>query len=489
MKVSLSLTCLLFALHSLANSSFSDDTVKNKSGKELIRLQTLEKLNPEDKSADYDINPSAPGFRLNWEEADDFVLPRLQKLDAISPFDLVYNDQVKSYIKMYSVNKRATTARILALSQMYFPLFEEELAKHNLPTELKCLAIVESALQARARSHAAAVGLWQFIPSTGKLYGLKMNAHLDERSDPVKATQAACRYLKSLYNIFENWELALAAYNSGPGTVNRAIRLSGGKRTYWEIYDHLPRETRGYVPAFIAVNYVVNYYKDHGIVPVTTDLKYCDFDTVQINNNTTVQAIAALIDEPVETLKFLNPSLKGSMIPGANQPFTFRVPKEKLVHFYRPREKGNRSKIEPETPLIASVETELHRVRKGETLYSIAKQHGLSLEEIKRFNDLASTKLRIGQSLVVSNPVSKATPIKVNDEEADHLKMAEALKPAKLDADLSPYAKIHVVEKGDTLWSIAQKYDGISVAELKKLNNLSNASLKPGQKIIISLGS
>jgi len=213
---------------------------------------------------------------------DKVYAERLAKLDYQSPFDLSYNDAVKQYILLYSVRKRELVSRIMAMSKLYFPMFEQLLDKYNLPLELKYLAVVESALNPDARSRTGARGLWQFMYTTGKMYNLTVNSYVDERSDPYKSTVAACEYFQYLYDTFGDWQLVLAAYNSGPGTVSRAIRRSGGKMNYWAIRPYLPKETQGYVPAFIAVNYVLNYTAEHNIFSDTPNKTFFQVDTVKI---------------------------------------------------------------------------------------------------------------------------------------------------------------------------------------------------------------
>ena len=218
---------------------------------------------------------------------------RLAKLDEQTPFDLIYNSAVKAYIDMYSLRKRVLVSRLIGLSQVYFPMFEEKLAKFELPLELKYLAIVESALNPNARSRCGATGLWQFMYPTGKMYGLNVNSYIDERSDVYKATEAAAEYLKSLYSMFGDWQMVLAAYNAGPGTISKAIRRSGGKKTYWEIRPYLPIETQGYVPAFIAANYIMNYGAEHNLYPVVPRKTYFEVDTVVVKEQMTFDQLAA----------------------------------------------------------------------------------------------------------------------------------------------------------------------------------------------------
>ena len=233
-----------------------------------------------------------PTYIPAWPEAT--YQSRLQYLDGQTPFDLTYNPVVQSYIDLYAVRKREMTSRMLGLSDLYFPVFEEYLDRHGMPLEMKYLAVVESALNPAARSRAGAVGLWQFMLPTGKMFGLKADSYVDERHDLHKSTEAACNYLTYLYKIYDNWELALAAYNCGPGNVNKAIRRSGGRKDYWEIYDHLPRETRGYVPAFIAVNYVFAHAADHNLYPVAPTYCAHEVDTVQVCYPLDLSNIAAL---------------------------------------------------------------------------------------------------------------------------------------------------------------------------------------------------
>ncbi len=518
--------------------SGTEDTTKvSFRNREQKRLQGLERLFAKDAEAINCEEPTKYGVSSAMD-SDDLFKQRLAKLNNTTPFEFVYNDIIRSYIRLYAFNRKSSTASILGLAQMYFPLFEEHLEKNDLPQELKYLAVVESSLRAKAKSHAAAVGLWQFIPSTGKLYGLKINSHLDERSDPIKATQAACKYLKSLYNIFGNWELALAAYNSGPGTVNRAIRQSGGKRSYWEIYDYLPRETRGYVPAFVAVNYIMTYYKEHGINPLSADYKYCDFDTVMLYQNANLSHIADLINEPLEVLQFLNPSLKSNTIPASKEPFALTLPRDKMDNYaanfqkFKTFAKENLARVEVMEENKTSITKTIHRVRKGETLSEIARKYEVSVDDIKGWNRLSNAKLSLGQQISIRSTIEAEKPSRGKEEmmmaqksvkaekkaEAKTIKAArnedvliskssktlvtdpsnddvaqlhsdaEKFKPSEPEVSLDAFAKFHVVEKGDTLWSISQKYDGLTVTDLKKMNNLNNASLKPGQKLIVSVG-
>ena len=268
----------------------------------LSRLKFFDKLTLQ-------ITPNKYGFPLDSvpDYSDSIYSMRLAKLDAESPFDLVYNNAVRNYIELYAVRKRAMVSRMLGMTQLYFPIVEEILDKHKMPLELKYLAIVESALNPSARSRCGAVGLWQFMYGTGKMMGLKISSYVDERCDPYKSTEAACEYLQFLYDMFGDWQMVLAAYNSGPGSVSKAIRRSGGKTTYWEIRPYLPRETQGYVPAFIAVNYVMTHAEEHNLYPAVPRMTFADVDTVNIKKELSFQQIAKVLGMPVEDIQYLNP--------------------------------------------------------------------------------------------------------------------------------------------------------------------------------------
>ncbi|MBI2279830.1 MAG: lytic transglycosylase domain-containing protein [Bacteroidetes bacterium] len=258
---------------------------------------------------------------------------RIKKLDVNSPFNLVYNGYVKAYINLYAKRRKKVTAKMLGLAPLYFPIFEENLDKYNLPLELKYLAIVESALNPKAKSRVGATGLWQFMYETGKMYGLNVTSFHDERSDVYKATDAACRYLRDLHKMYNNWDLALAAYNCGPGNVNKAIRRSGGKTDFWEIMGFLPRETSGYVPAFMAVNYVMSYAEEHNIQAVKPDVSCFKVDTVGVNYHVSFTQLSEALDIPVEYLEYINPTYKHNYIPATGKANTLCLPADKIGLF------------------------------------------------------------------------------------------------------------------------------------------------------------
>ncbi len=425
--------------------------------------------------------------------SDSIYSSRLAKLDAESPFDLIYNSAVRSYIELYAVRKRGLVERALGLSQMYFPIIEEILDKKKMPLELKYLAIVESALNPTARSRAGAVGLWQFMYGTGKLQGLKISSYLDERSDPYKSTEAACEYLQFLYDMFGDWQMVLAAYNSGPGNVSKAIRRSGGKTTYWEIRPYLPRETQGYVPAFIAVNYVMTHAEEHNLYPIMPRMTAADVDTLNIKQELSFQQISKILDIPVEDIQYLNPCYKRCTVPySAGECYTLCLPLTKIGTFI-----ANEDKIYEYAKKDSLMQTlaiqqvaKTYVVRKGETVSRVAKKFGCTPEDIQAWNHLRKPKLHSGQVLTVFIPVkgnSSIASAKNSSSENPSAKKAETKTSADTTSVSSaPNQKIKyvTVRKGDSLWNIAQE-NGVTLEQLKQWNNISEGKIMVGQKLKI----
>ena len=352
---------------------------------------------------------------------------RMAVLDGRTPFDLTYNRVVQSYVDLYVVRKREMSSRMLGLAELYFPIFEEALDRHGIPLEMKYLAVVESALNPAARSKAGAVGLWQFMLPTGRMFGLHADSYIDERHDVYKSTEAACRYLKYLYNLYDDWEMAMAAYNCGPGNVNKAIRRSGGKKNYWTIYEHLPRETRGYVPAFIAVNYLFEHHADHNIYPVSP--VYCSYemDTLQVCYPLDLMALAKLTGASPEEMLALNPTFKRGLVPDVDQPVTIYLPREtagvvvaneaELRYLANTAQQERSTAAEETKQTVANTKPSApatqrtHTVRSGESLGVIARKYGVSVADLKRWNNLRSDMIRAGQKLVVkSSPSSSLLP-------------------------------------------------------------------------------
>jgi membrane-bound lytic murein transglycosylase D len=342
-----------------------------------------------------------------YQASDSVYMARLSKLPNI--VELPYNETVRRCIDLYVERRRESVENMLGTGDFYFPMIEETLDKYGLPMELKYLAVVESALNPVALSRAGASGLWQFILSTGKRYGLEINSLLDERRDPVKATDAACRYLKNLYDMFNDWNLAIAAYNCGEGNVYKAIARAGGKTDYWAIYPYLPKETRTYLPLFIAANYVMNYYADHQLFPNQTIIPLST-DTVMVNQQIHFDQIANVLNIDKETIRILNPQYKKDIIPGNYQPQALKLPANQVVAFvekeneianYRTDELFTNRTYVKESKAVDRLEKIVHKVSRGETIVTIANRYGVSAKSIRKWNGLRSNRVLAGKKLIL----------------------------------------------------------------------------------------
>ncbi len=353
--------------------------------------------------------PEEGGIEVNVSSIPDSVLSR-RLMDLVSPINLPYNSIVKSYISRYINTKYGTINRIMSLSQYYFPMFEEELIKQDLPVELRAMAVIESALSSTVMSKAGAVGLWQFMPSTGKSYGLEINSLVDERCDPEKSTLAACAFMSDLYKIYNDWSLAIAAYNCGPGNVNKALARAGVKEggTFWDIYYYLPRETRGYVPAFIGATYAYAYHQLHGIEFLESPLPLAT-DTIQINRLMHLGQVAETLELPIEVLRDLNPQYRKDIIPATTKEYSLRLP-QRYVTKYIENEADIHAKdstylkqyIDPAVVKKAqsTMGGAIHIVRSGENLGSIARKYRVTVKQIMSWNGLRNAnKISIGQRL------------------------------------------------------------------------------------------
>jgi peptidoglycan lytic transglycosylase D len=441
--------------------------------KELYKSDLFEDIYNSVVNQEYDL--------VDYDELPTEVLKqRLKDLDARTPFKVEYNPSLESVIKHYLKNRRGSLERLMGLSEYYFPMFEQELDRHNLPLELKYLAIVESALNPRAQSRVGATGLWQFMYPTGKMFGLDVSSYVDERSDPIMATEAACKYLKSLNTSFNDWDLALAAYNSGPGNVSKAIRRSGGKTNYWNLRNYLPRETAGYVPAFLATMYIFEYAQEHGFKKQGSRIPYIATDTIRVKQQITLDQVAKLTNLDKEELEFLNPSYKLGIIPVVkNENYMLRLPltavgtfvsNENAIYAFAQEEQEEAEKPAPE--LYEQPEKIRYRVKRGDYLGRIAERYGVGVSQIKSWNGMRSNTLRAGQNLIIY-PKKSAQDIASNT-------------PAQSQNVSSE--KTYTVRNGDSLWSISQKFPGVSVQNIKNWNDISGNNIKPGTKLKIYKG-
>ncbi|MFD1094506.1 LysM peptidoglycan-binding domain-containing protein [Salegentibacter chungangensis] len=409
----------------------------------------------------------------------DTLKARLAKLNARTPFNIEYNPILESVIKSYLKRNKKAMERLMALSDYYFPMFEQQLDRYDIPLEIKYLAIVESALNPRAKSWVGATGLWQFMYTTGKAHGLDISSYVDERMDPTMSTEAAAKYLANLYGIFGDWDLVLASYNSGPGNVSKAIRRSGGSNNYWHLRRYLPRETAGYVPAFLATLYIFEYAEEHGFQPNRPEVAYFETDTIKVKEMITFDQVTKVTGVDKEMLQFLNPSYKLNVIPYVDdEDYVLRLPREasgvfvnneKAIYKYASEEiKEEKDKL----PNYVEAEDRIrYRVRRGDYLGKIAEKYGVGISSIKRWNNLRSNNLRIGQYLTIypRKPV-----------------VSGGSTASKSHNKSTP--KVYTVKKGDSLWSISKKFPGVTVQNLRAWNNVNSNHLKPGMKLKLSKG-
>jgi membrane-bound lytic murein transglycosylase D len=451
----------------------------------------------------------------NVHFSDEVVRERLERLPHIIP--MTFNPLVRQSINLYTERRRSLVRYMLGMADFYFPVIEQILEGYKLPLELKYLVIVESALNPVAVSRVGACGLWQFMLPTGKNYGLEINSLVDDRRDPVKATHAACRYFLDMYELYGDWHLVIASYNCGPGNVNKAIRRSGGKTDFWKIYPYLPKETRSYVPLFIAASYVMNYYCDHNICPVETNLPLAT-DTVMISKMLHLQQVADMLRLDIEQLRVLNPQYRRDIIPGNVKPSVLKLPalstyhfvdKEDSVHDYASEDflAYAQAVLNGGTIPASTREQITHVVKSGENLVVIADKYSVTAQEIRKWNGLGSNRVAAGKRLRLhvdnggiafaqqakqpaAKPAAAATAAAVPPAKATPAK-APATTPAAASSTTTATAKAYItykVKSGDSLYSISRKYPGISAATLQQVNNLPNSNIRPGQVLKIPVG-
>lgn len=426
---------------------------------------------------------SAKASKPTYDYAPDFsydeIKKRYDKLDL--EIDIAFNDRVMAFVNYFTIRNREYSREMLRREALYIPIFEKYLKKYGLPDELKYLPIIEAGLNPKAVSGPKAVGLWQFMRPTGREQGLKIDWYIDERMDPEKSTEAACKYIKWLYGFFKDWKMTLAAYNSGIGNVMRAMRRSGRKKDFWQVYRYLPRETRSYVPQFAAITYAMEYADEHNIF-VNDPMYPVEYDIVQTNQFVYLKAFAEESGMDLETLKQLNPAVKKGAIPAHAMNFELRVPKSEIENFrlnqtqvLAKAEAGKKEFEKMAKDMPGSTfgrEKVVYRVRSGDVLGTIARRHKVKLSDLKAWNNIRGSMIRVGQRLNIwtgpdfyDNTVSTRRQIVKNQP--------------------IPSSKLHVVQSGDTLWDISRMYQGLTIERIKQLNGLKTNSLKPGMKLKI----
>ncbi len=445
------------------------------------------------------------------EFSDSVYKDRIGRINSV--IILPYNNIIRNHIHVYTEKKVDKFRIMLGLQDYYFPMIEDIFDSYGLPVELKYMAVIESALNPNAVSRVGATGLWQFMYSTGRMCGLTINSVVDERRDPVKATHAAAKYLKDLYGIYNDWILVIAAYNCGPGNVNKAIRRSGNRKDYWEIYYRLPRETRGYIPAYVAATYSMNYYREHNITPIQIDLPLA-VDTVMVSRDVHLEQIAAVLDLPMEELRALNPQYRTGLVPGKTRPSSITLPVDRLGEFidmadtitgYRKDQyltRVNQTSAPAQstysTPDVNGRTKLTYVVRDGDNLGFISEWYNVGLSDLRYWNNIYRNTIKVGQKLTIYVDPAKAEYYsKVNAMSfADKQKRAgnsaisvpTASEPAKLAVTASADTdyEFYTVRNGDTIWDIAKMFDGVSATDILKLNNISDASrIQVGQKLRI----
>lgn len=443
----------------------------------LLNIWYSHKMASDNEVEVYDMD----SIRFESNVPDEVYIERIKKMNSF--ISLPYNEIVKNYIILYSEKMPTKMSHILGLCQYYMPIFEDIFNQYDIPQELKAMAVIESAMNPLAVSRAGAKGMWQFMYSTAKMYGLHIDSFVDERLDPVKSAEAAAQYLQDSYEIFGDWNLAIASYNCGAGNVNKAIRRSGGKRAFWDIWPYLPRETRGYVPAFVGALYTMTYYKEHGIRPEAIGIP-AHIDTLKINKQLHLRQVSDLTAAPLEELKNLNPQYRHEIIPGESREYILRIPYEYTNAFIEYEDSVYRHKAEEYfNPVTikkikdgADGERIVYRVKNGDYLGRIASRHRCTVAQIKRWNNLSSNNIRVGQSLIIYRGGSSSS--------------SASSSPANVQPSSEAPASggnTYTVKSGDTLSGIASK-NGVTVSQLKEWNGLSGNNIKVGQKLKVKAG-
>lgn len=420
----------------------------------------------------------------HYEYIPDFtyeeVAERIEKMESEMDFEL--NDRVFSFIQYFTVRNREYMKMVLARKEQYFPMYEETMKDYGMPVEIQHLSIIESGLDPKIKSHMGAMGLWQFMPATGREYGMEVNPDIDDRMDPEKSTKAAAKYLKALYKMFGNWEVALAAYNCGPGNVRKAIRHSGGKNTFWGIYDYLPKETRSYVPQFQAMLYILNHLEEHNL-HLEEPSYPMEYEQLNFDKTFQLKTLASLTEVCLKDLEKLNPSIKQGRVPESHRSMSIRIPKSKAFFIKEnlawisdslskaaPILVASTSQVETATKGSSPQQTTsriAYKVKSGDAIGTIASRHGVTLTQLKQWNNLSSNLIKEGQILIIHSNSNRSSSTTI-----------------ALNSDNPTSSKTYTVRPGDSLWMISQKHS-LSIEQIKRLNNLNTTQIKPGQRLIV----
>ena len=429
--------------------------------------------------------------RFESNVPDEVYIERIKKMNSF--IQLPYNEIVRNYIIMYSEKMHKRMPHMLGICKYYMPIFEEIFDRYGLPVELKAMAIIESAMDPRAESRVGAKGMWQFMYQTAKIYDLHVDSFVDERMDPIKSCDAAAQYLLDAYNMFGDWSLAIASYNCGAGNVRKAIKRAGGSRKFWDIWEYLPRETRSYVPAFVGALYTLEYYKEHGLKPEAVGMP-SGIDTLVINKQLHLRQVSELTGAPLDQLKNLNPQYRHEIIPGHEREYILRLPYQYTSSFIENEDTLYKHKAEVyfDPVAIKKIKDEgdgvriIYKVKNGDYLGKIASKHRVSVAKIKKWNKLKNDNIRVGQKLVIYRGGSgPSTPEPETNSSSSSAKVqTQAKTPAKTSAAAQTQCT-YTVKSGDTFYSIAKNYPGVSAQNIMDHNGLSSSKLKPGMVIKI----
>ena len=454
-------------------------------------------------------NTESTNDTVGFSCPDSVYKDRISKISSI--IQLGYNSIIKNHIEVYTIRKREKFAAVLGLKDYYFPMIEDVFDSYGLPAELKYMAVIESALNPGVvNGRSGATGMWQFMYSTGRMYGLTINSIVDERRDPVKATHAAARYIKDLYSIYQDWVLVIAAYNCGPGNVNKAIKRSGNKKDYWDIYYRLPRETRGYIPQYIAAAYAVTYYAEHNIVPLPLNIPVAT-DTIMVNKDIHLAQISQVMGIPLGELHALNPQYKTGLVPGSSKPQSLTLPMNHLGDFinlndtirsYKPDVYLNKNVVIADPKRSTFINTDIkgktkliYTVKDGDNIGAVSEWFKVGLSDLRNWNNIYKNKIRVGQKIVVYvNPTKSEYYSKINTlSYAEKQALVGKIAASNTQPEVSNTPEetegefiTYTVRNGDTIWDIVKMFDNVTTTQILSLNNIADpGKIKVGQKLKI----